>query len=232
VIDTPQDRQLKRKASMGNMIEYMDILVGKVLKAINDLGIKDNTYVFFMGDNGLEEKYHKNPKFGQPGEKKNTRHTIKGNVDGGKSELNDAGTHVPFIAWGPKAIPAGTVNTELVDVVDLFETFCELTNTKHSVKTDGRSIANQIHGKQGPKREWTHQGFKGESIFDGQWRYIIKSGRLIDARKLPKERMVPKVELAERKDIVNCLRRIYKDIKSNGPEAPKPLEDYKVGPVR
>jgi arylsulfatase A len=54
LVQTPQDRLLNREATMGNMIEYMDTLVGRILKSVNELGIKDNTYVFFMGDNGLQ----------------------------------------------------------------------------------------------------------------------------------------------------------------------------------
>ena len=38
---------------MSNMIEYMDTLVGK-FSDVNELGIKDNTCVFFIGDNGLQ----------------------------------------------------------------------------------------------------------------------------------------------------------------------------------
>ena len=66
-------------------------------------------------------------------------------------------------------IDAGRINQELVDVVDLFETFCELTATKHRVETDGRSIVNQIHGKKA-QLQWVHRGLpQGESIFDGKW---------------------------------------------------------------
>jgi arylsulfatase A-like enzyme len=229
LVKTPQDRSLNRKASMGNMIEYMDMLVGRVLNAINELGVRDNTYVFFMGDNGLQVSYrnnalYKNSRFGQPGEKEHTRHTIKGNVDGAKSDLNDAGSHVPFIAWGPKSIPAGGVNEELVDVVDLFETFCELTATNHIVETDGRSIVNQIHGKDGPPRQWVHQGLpQGESIFDGQWRYLLQSGQLIDARELPKERELKGAEKTKHKHIIDRMKSLYSRITSNGPAPPKTM---------
>ena len=230
LVKTPQDRSLNRKASMGNMIEYMDMLVGRVLNAINELGVRDNTYVFFMGDNGLQVSYrnnalYKNSRFGQPGEKEHTRHTIKGNVDGAKSDLNDAGSHVPFIAWGPKSIPAGGVNEELVDVVDLFETFCELTATNHIVETDGRSIVNQIHGKDGPPRQWVHQGLpQGESIFDGQWRYLLQSGQLIDARELPKERELKGAEKTKHKYIIDRMKSLYSRITSNGPAPPKTMQ--------
>ena len=185
-----------------------------------------------MGDNGLQvslgkRTLYKNPRFGQPGEKEHTRHTVKGNVDGAKSDLNDAGSHVPFIVWGPKSIPAGGVNEELVDVVDLFDTFCELTATKHSVETDGRSIFNQIHGMEGPKRHWVHQGLpQGESIFDGQWRYLIKSEQLIDARELPKERELKGAEKTKHKHIIDRMKSLYSRIRSNGPAAPESVPRY------
>ena len=134
---------------------------------------------------------------------------------------------MPFIVWGPKSIPAGGVNQELVDVVDLFETFCELTVTKHSVQTDGRSIFNQIHGREGPTRQWVHQGLpQGESIFDGEWRYIIKSEKLIDARQLPKERELTGAELVESKNIINRMKSLYHRIKANGPAPPESVPRY------
>jgi arylsulfatase A-like enzyme len=192
MIDTPDDRTLGRKANLGNMIAYMDKLVGRLLDAIEAMGIRENTYVVFMGDNGTQESYFRNPKAGQPGEKAHTRHTAAGTVDGGKFTLTDGGAHVPLIVWGPPGVPAKRVCDDLIDVVDLFPTFCELSGTKvpASLRLDGRSIVPQIHGKEGTPRLWTHQatGKHGESLFDGSWRLIKKGDRLIDCRKLPAER--------------------------------------------
>jgi len=213
MIDTPDDRKLSREGNLSNMINYMDKLVGKVLKKIDELGIRDNTYVFFMGDNGTQESYFKNPKAGQEGEKKNTRHTVKGNVNGGKAELCDAGSHVPFIAWGPSSIPKNSVCNELIDVVDLFPTFCELTGSKipDTLNVDGRTFVPQIHGKSGPKREWTHQGIgRDQNIFDGKFRYFIKTGELWDARNLPYEPVARKNE--ETTAIAEKCKKIYKKI--------------------
>ena len=67
-----------------------------------------------------------------------------------------------------------------------------------------------------------HQGLpQGESIFDGEWRYLIKSKKLIDARQLPKERELKGAELVERKDIIERMTGLYNRIKANGPVAPK-----------
>ncbi len=190
IIETPDDRKKGRKASLDNMIEYMDKLVGQLLDEVESLGIRDNTYVIFMGDNGTEEKYFNNPRAGQPNEKPHTRHTVRGNVNGGKFNLGDAGTHVPLIVWGPPCVPKEKVCDDLVDVVDLFPTFCELSGTpisSHSI--DGRSLVPQFHGKPSSVRNWTHQGTRGagEAVFDGSWRLIQKGEVLLDARKLPIE---------------------------------------------
>ncbi|MCM8542014.1 MAG: sulfatase-like hydrolase/transferase [Lentisphaeraceae bacterium] len=222
VIDTPDDRKLKRKPALSGMINYMDKLVGRVLDKVDELGIRDNTYVIFMGDNGTWEKDFNNPKFGDKNEGKHTRHTIHGKVNGGKAKLCDAGSHVPFLVWGPPSVPKNAVNKELVDVVDLFPTFCELTGSDipESIKTDGRSIAKQVHGQTGPKREWTHQGLgNDQNIFDGEWRYFIKKKILWDARKLPIETKVSP-DSSEAQAAIKKSREIYKKISSSQPSPP------------
>ncbi|QDS91474.1 Arylsulfatase precursor [Roseimaritima multifibrata] len=191
IIKTPDDKANGSNGSLGNMIHYMDKLVGKVLRSVDDLGIRDNTYVIFMGDNGTEQRDFHNPRFGDnSAELKNTRHTTAGNVNGGKANLGDAGSHVPLIVWGPERVPQGQVCDDLIDVVDLFPTFCELSGTSipKTVKIDGRSFLAQMHGKEGNPREWTHQGLYGkENLFDGSWRLWRKQGSLWDARNLPAE---------------------------------------------
>jgi arylsulfatase A len=189
IIKTPTNRVLGRKASLGNMIEYMDLLVGRVLTAVDELGIREDTYVFFMGDNGTHEEDLRNPLAGKPDERRHTRHTQAGRVNGGKFKLGDAGTHVPFIAWGPKGIPRGEVCDDLIDIVDLFPTFCALSETPvpESLALDGRSILPQVHGQSGTHRPWVHHGIGGAvNVFDGAWRLSSK-GTLWDARQLPAE---------------------------------------------
>lgn len=227
MIDTPDDRALGRAACLAHMIEYMDKLVGRLLTAIEKLGIRDKTYVFFMGDNGTQESYFKNPRMGQQNEKAHTRHTLAGPVNGGKNELCDAGAHVPLIVWGPSAVPAGELCDDLVDVVDLFPTFCGLAGTAipASLTIDGRSIAPQIHGRLGIRRNWTHQGLgKDETLFDGVWRLFRNSGQLWDARALPAEPLVDRDnDSAEAKAARQRLRELFGTITRTGPRPPVPF---------
>lgn len=191
MVATPEDRAASppRPANLVNMVSYMDGLVHRLLSAIDELGIRENTYVVFMADNGTEERFFENPLSGQTDELLHTRHTTAGRVNGGKHTVVDAGTHVPMIWWGPDSIPKGAVCDDLVDVVDLFPTFCELAEVELTDQSsrDGNSIAPQVHGKPGASHAYTH-GASGEkaALFDGQWR-LKKSGQLLDARALPRE---------------------------------------------
>ena len=79
---------------------------------------------------------------------------------------------------------------DLIDIVDLFPTFCELAGASlPSTHLDGFSFAKRIAGDGKTKRQWVTAGIRGEmSVFDGQWRLNGKSGKLIDCRNLPAEK--------------------------------------------
>ncbi|CAA6689527.1 MULTISPECIES: sulfatase-like hydrolase/transferase [unclassified Lentimonas] len=175
IVTTPDGGE----ASLVNMIAYMDRLVGELLDEVEALGIRDNTYVFFIGDNGTQS--------GQP------RNTVAGQVHGGKWKLDDAGTHVPFIVWGPSGIPVAGVSDDLVDITDVFPTMCEIAGVEIPAELfiRGQSIAPQMHGQPSTQsRSFVHGGISGaNALFDGQWRYVKKgdSETIIDARQLPQE---------------------------------------------
>jgi arylsulfatase A-like enzyme len=228
IVETPDDRKLNREAGLPHFIHYMDKLVGRLLDEVETLGIRDTTYVIFIGDNGTWEPDFLNPNAGQPGEKEHTRHTTAGKVNGGKFMLNDAGSHVPLLVWGPHAVPVGSVCHDLVDVVDLFPTFCELTGTKipQSITLDGRSLVPQLHGKPGIPRAWVHHALHekqgGENLFDGQFRLFRQSEKMLDARALPSEKSAdlsdPEAAAAKAK-----LEGVFGKIRPNGPRPPLPF---------
>lgn len=225
VVETPDDRKLKRTPSLKHFIHYMDQIVGKLLGEIESLGIRDNTYVIFMGDNGTWAEDFSNPRQGQAGELAHTRHTSAGPVNGGKAELSDAGCHVPFLVWGPSTIPAGKSCDELVDVVDVFPTFCELSHTTipAKIRIDGRSIAPQIHGKPGVPRFWTHNALGkrhgGETLFDGKFRVFRNDDKIIDVRSFPLEK-TPDAKDPDALAAKTTLKQVFEKLVKNGPRPP------------
>lgn len=140
------------------MVAYLDKQIGVMLKTLDDLGIADNTIVFFLADNGTDRDL-----VNQWGDGKN--------IHGGKGTMTDRGTHVPlFVRW-PGHIQSGVTCADLVDFSDLFPTLCELTTTPlPEAKLHGRSFAPQLLGKRGQPREWVHiQNGSARQIRNGEF---------------------------------------------------------------
>ncbi len=176
IIETPDDKVTERQASLSRMIAYMDKLCGRIVGEVDRLGIADSTIVIFMGDNGTASN--------------TPRMTATGEVKGGKTDLNDAGTHIPLIVRHPGKIEAGAVADDLVDMADWFPTICELAGVDipASAKLDGASFASRLNGDGSSLRQWVTGGIHGNvSLFDGQWRVDARSNKIIDARQLPRE---------------------------------------------
>jgi len=125
------------------MVRYTDKLVGRLVKAIDNLGIRDRTIVIFTTDNGSGGR--------QIG-------TLKGRkVRGGKAKENEAGCCEPFIVNCPGLVPKGAVTDALTDFTDMLPTFAELGGAKvpGEFVVDGKSIAKVILGKaKDSPRQW------------------------------------------------------------------------------
>ncbi|XOV90985.1 MAG: sulfatase-like hydrolase/transferase [Bacteroidota bacterium] len=125
------------------MVSYMDYSVGKLIKALEDMGLRENTIVVFMTDNGTS---------------KGIKGTLNGRIiDGGKAATTENGTAVPFIVNNPVMVPAGQVTDALGDITDLLPTFAELSGGQlpDDYTFDGSSMADLILGKsQDSNRDW------------------------------------------------------------------------------
>ncbi|MDF1825772.1 MAG: sulfatase-like hydrolase/transferase [Verrucomicrobiales bacterium] len=185
IVETPQTRRLGREASLTEMIRYMDRIIGGLVTAVDDMGIAEDTCIVFLGDNGTDT-------VGQ------VRTTRAGLVRGGKRTLNEGGTHLPLIVRWPGRIEAGTVRRDLVDVVDLFPTFCEIAGAKlpEEADLDGVSLVPCLLRGEAVGRKVTVAGFRKKfSVFSGSWR-VNSAGVIIDARDLPREKIVSDEELS------------------------------------
>ena len=108
----------------------MDQSIGKLLKEVEHLGMKDNTLVIFMTDHGGD------PKFG--GSNLPFR--------GGKATLFEGGIRVPCIVRWPGKIKAGSVSNQPCGAIDIYATFSELTEFKRN-QTDGMSMLPTLLGQ-------------------------------------------------------------------------------------
>jgi len=125
-------------------ITYMDKLVGKLLAELERLKLRDNTVVFFMGDNGTAKANA-------------DRATIGGRrIVGQKGGMEEGGGLVPFIISWPGVTPAGKLNENFTDASDLLPTFAEIAGAPlpGNRVIDGKSLLPQIKGETKSPRTW------------------------------------------------------------------------------
>jgi len=95
-----------------DMVQYADKLVGKIVTKLEALGIRDNTMIIFVGDNGTDSPI-KTSWNGQV-------------IVGGKGSVSNTGTRVPLVINWPAKIAPAVQEKELVDFSDFMPTLCEV----------------------------------------------------------------------------------------------------------
>jgi len=177
--DSPEwltgDRRQREERFFGDMVTYVDKLVGRITQRLDELGIRENTLVMFLGDNGTNRSI--------------TSPTTRGDITGNKGFPDDGGTRVPLIAHWPGTIPGGQVLDDLVDTTDFLPTIAAVTGARppSGVQVDGRSFEPQLRGEKGDPREWVFCHYdpdwgnftRSRFARDQRWK-LYDDGRLYD----------------------------------------------------
>jgi len=136
----------KNAKAFATMIEGMDKSLGDMLDHLENLGVAENTIVFFLGDNGSDAPL-------------GPTHAIAcaAPLRGKKGTHYEGGMRVPFIAGWAKPdknnalqkalpIPAGVLSSEKGTICDLFPTILKLAGITHKGKIDGADLSKALTG--------------------------------------------------------------------------------------
>jgi arylsulfatase A len=167
-----------------DMVEYMDKLIGKLVAALDKHGVRENTLLIFLGDNGTGA---------------GTR-SLMGDkeVIGAKGSTIETGMHVPLIASWPGHIAKSKVCSDLVDSTDFLPTICEAAGVSTAAlgKSDGQSFLPQLKGERGKPREWIYCWYSPhgdplrEMAFDHRYK-LYRGGEFFDLTVDPLEQRPP-----------------------------------------
>lgn len=162
-------------ASMyGDFLMMTDAMIGRVLQALDDAGMRDNTLVIFSSDNGpywLEEDV---ARFG---------HDASGGLRGMKGDGWEGGHRVPFIVRWPGRVQPASTSDQMICFTDFMATFAALTSATlpDGAGPDSFSFLPVLLGEQPadkPVRE-TLAIASGQGVMtlrSGTWKYIRKLG--------------------------------------------------------
>ena len=127
------------KAQHHGNVSQMDHAVGVLLRALDDLGLADNTIVIFTSDNGPEGN----------GSTGRTRGST-GGLRGRKRSVYEGGIRVPGIMRWPGKIRAGSTSDEPIIGSDIFSSLCAITGATmpQDRPIDGASFLPVFEGKK------------------------------------------------------------------------------------
>ena len=157
----------------GDFVMETDAVVGRVLDALENSEVVEDTLVLFTSDNGCA------PYIGVK-ELESKGHYPSGPLRGYKADVWEGGHRVPFIVRWPGVVESGTVNHQLVHQADLLATIADIfgQNLPHDAGEDSFSLLPLLRGSEKPIRlhavSCSSQGLP--SIRTGSWKLILGPG--------------------------------------------------------
>lgn len=161
-------------------VYQIDLNVDRVLRAIDELGLRENTIVVFSSDHGPAPVLLR-----QIGTRKYSNNMLgsAGHFRGGKHELYEGGTRVPFIIRWPGHVEAGSVDTDnvcsFIDWMPTLATIVGVTNLPEQLDGEDRSAVFLGANRSRSKPLFWKASSTGSApvIREGDWKLHLKRKR-------------------------------------------------------
>ena len=167
----------------GDFVMEVDHSVERVLNALKQKGLDENTLVLFSSDHG-PASYAGNILKATPGQIHQLEaqgHHSNGPHRGYKFSVYEGGLHVPLVAHWPAIIKPGSESNALVGLNDLMATFAEIAGgtIDPSDAPDSISFANQLRNPKSPAKRQTlimQSAMEVYVVRDGPWKLCLGPG--------------------------------------------------------
>jgi len=130
---TPENLPLKRRQAIA-MIAAMDDGLGRIRAKLREMGVENNTLIFFISDNGAPLGAAWDGSINLP-------------MVGQKGMLSEGGIRTPFVAAWPGKWPVGVTYDQPVINLDVAATAVALAGLPHDPKLDGVNLAPFVTGE-------------------------------------------------------------------------------------
>lgn len=226
-VNTTQQNHFLQNPYYASLVQSIDEGVGRIMKTLEELKLRDNTIIVFMSDNGglsVEEGPHTPATNNYPLKK-------------GKGHLYEGGIREPLIISYPAMLTQGKTIDEPVTSVDFFPTLLSLAGLEHSYEVDGQDISSLLKGKADFQRgamywhypHYSNQGGKpGGAIREGDFKLIefYEDGHveLYNIQEDPSETQDLSRAMAQKADSLH--QKLIKWRKQAGAKMPTPNPEY------
>ncbi|MCK4627920.1 MAG: sulfatase-like hydrolase/transferase [Sedimentisphaerales bacterium] len=208
-------------------VSQMDHAFGRLMKAMDDMALRDDAFVMFTSDNGPEtlNRYRgSHCSYGSPGP-----------LRGMKLHMYEGGIRVPGIICYPGQIKPGSVSSEPINGTDILPTLCDLAGAKIPTDRaiDGAGILPVFRGekiKRTVPLYWRYDSALSKpftvAMRQGDWKILADDNmtvfELYNLRKDKKEKNnLASSEAGRLEAMKKTLIKLHREIDLEGPRWPK-----------
>lgn len=173
-IPNPQFVGSSRTSLRGDAMQELDWVVGQVVKALEETGLREVTMIIFSSDNGpvFFDGYQDGAV------EKHNGHDPSGIFQGGKYVAYEGGTRMPTIVNWPGQIEPGTESDALISQVDFLASIAALVGVEIPDGLDSKNILPALLGETSEGRNHlVEQSSDGLALRKGPWKYIEAGSR-------------------------------------------------------
>ena len=160
----------------GDAMVQFDWVTGEIVKTLEEHGLRENTIIVFSSDNGpvYDDGYKDGSTVRQSSQEGDGGHDGSGPYRGGKYQIYEGGTRVPFIVSWPAKIKPGTSNA-LVNHIDFIASFADLLGVelKPNEAVDSRNMLKAFLGEDPVGLPFMpEESFRTLGLRRGPWKYM------------------------------------------------------------
>jgi N-acetylgalactosamine-6-sulfatase len=191
-----------------SMVARLDYQIGRTVTKLDELKIRDNTFILFTSDNGGAYEADIGP------------------FKGGKTDRHEGGIRVPMIATWPARIRAGTKSDALAHTNDILPTFCAAAGVPlpAGAKCDGLNLLPHMTEDLAPPSRgtvfWQMDLYKRlqrhypkprpsstEVARRGKWKLLARDGQPTELFDLEADPLEKTNRIEKHPDIVSRLQK-------------------------
>ena len=213
----------------GDVVEEFDYETGRLLDALDELGLSQNTLVIYTSDNGpWNQPKYTDKKKGHP--KGAIFWGESGPLRNGKGSCYEGGYRLPCIVRWPGKVPAGRVSDAIFATIDFMPTFASLGGFElpQDRRMDGIDQSELLFGQRETGRE--HFYFHNAGVRQGKWKYLKAKAHFYgyaieDDRKKVEELYDLEADIGETTNLASKHPKIVAELK----QLMKKIQSTQVG---
>ena len=159
----------------GDAMVQFDWTTGEIMKSLEENGLTENTIVIFSSDNGpvYDDGYSDGTKVKRSEGEEDRGHDGSGIYRGGKYQIYEGGTRVPFIVRWPAKIKPGKTDA-LISHIDFIASFSKMLGLEIPAgeARDSRDNLAALIGEDARGQEYMIEESFGLALRHGDWKYI------------------------------------------------------------